>query len=431
MRIGQIFRTSRPYRPEPETIDGLPNYFYHTFTPNQKLPLLDSGINAIGDVKAPDGPRCSAILISSSPHRIGSPNTPWQDFFDPDRGHIRYYGDNKTPESDPTTKDGNRALLAQFALYASPEASSRIISCPIICFKRIQVGQRIKGNVQFQGYGIITRAERITQYHRKRASYFTNYVFDISILSLAGENEDFNWQWISARRDPNMTAAQTLVLAPEAWQVWVREGNSALEKCRRRVSKLITVSKKQQIPELGSKEYVALQVIYSFYGKGRKNSRFEALASAVVGRILSGNGQAAYHQGWITPTSSDGGADFVGRMDVGSELAGTRLIVLGQAKCERLSSPTGGNHIARTVARLKRGWIGVYVTTSFFSEPVQREVWDDKYPIVLINGRRLAREVLAMVHEHGFPDVRVLLEAIDRAYETQVARRNPEEILLD
>jgi len=42
-------------------------------------------------------------------------------------------------------------------------------------------------------------------------------------------------------------------------------------------------------------------------------------------------------------------------MDIGTGFGSAKLIVLGQAKCESLSSPTGGNHIARTVAKLKRG----------------------------------------------------------------------------
>jgi hypothetical protein len=41
-----------------------------------------------------DGERWPAILISSGPHKIGAPETPWQDLFDPDNGHIRYYGYN-------------------------------------------------------------------------------------------------------------------------------------------------------------------------------------------------------------------------------------------------------------------------------------------------------------------------------------------------
>ena len=83
------------------------------------------------------GSQCPAILISSSPHKIGSAETPWQDFFDPDHGHIRYFGDNKNPGTDPASPNGNRALLEQFELHSSPDIKKRMNACPIVFFKRV------------------------------------------------------------------------------------------------------------------------------------------------------------------------------------------------------------------------------------------------------------------------------------------------------
>ena len=65
------------------------------------MALLDSGVNRTNKVASTSGSRRPAILISSSPHKIGTKETPWQDFFDPDNGHIRYYGDNKALGKDP------------------------------------------------------------------------------------------------------------------------------------------------------------------------------------------------------------------------------------------------------------------------------------------------------------------------------------------
>ena len=42
---------------------------------------------------------------------------------------------------------------------------------------------------------------------------------------------------------------------------------------------------------------------------------------------------------------------------------------------------------------MKRGWIGSYVTTSYFSEAVQQEVKEDAYPIMMINGAKIAEIV--------------------------------------
>ena len=174
MKIGQIFRYARPYNKDPSEIDGLPNYFHYVYTEGCKLPLLDSGINPIQKIQTADQPRCPAILISSSPHKIGSLETPWQDFFDPDNGHIHYFGDNKVPGKDPASPPGNKALLEQFELHNSADPKKRIQACPIICFKRVAVGGRSKGNVEFQGFGIISRAERITQYDRRNQRPFVN-----------------------------------------------------------------------------------------------------------------------------------------------------------------------------------------------------------------------------------------------------------------
>ncbi len=56
---------------------------------------------------------------------------------------------------------------------------------------------------------------------------------------------------------------------------------------------------------------------------------------------------------------------------------------------------------------------------------------EDKYPIVLIHGLRLAQEVLKMTREQGYPDVTAFLEHIDSTYNSKVMRRDPEEILYD
>lgn len=88
----------------------------------------------------------------------------------------------------------------------------------------------------------------------------------------------------------------------------------------------------------------------------------------ITQRIFNGNG-AKFTPGWITSKTGDGGTDFVGRIDFGSDFSVLRIIVLGQAKCEKMDTPTNGRDIARTVARLKRGWVGAYVKPHIFQNP--------------------------------------------------------------
>ena len=390
------------------------------------MALLEAGINPIGRARGSEV--CPAVLISSSPHKIGSEQTPWQDFFAPDVGHIRYFGDNKELGVAPETTKGNSTLLEQFRYHNSPQLLDRSKGCPIIFFKRVRIGERAKGNLQFQGFGVVSKAERVVQHDTHKGLPFVNYAFDFTVLSLLEESEEFDWAWITARRDPTVSAAEAAKLAPASWKRWIAEGPSALEACRRRVSKLNVVPTSEQRPPAGSAEDKALKQIYRFYEK--KKARFEALAARISRQILVGEG-VNFVPGWISPKSADGGTDFVARLDIGSELAKAKLVVLGQAKCERLNAPTGGNHIARTVARLRRGWIGIYITTSYFSEAVQREVIEDQYPIVLVDGYRLAKEVLKIVNARGHGGVDAYLEEVDSTYDESVQRRNAEEILME
>lgn len=430
MRIGDVYRYARPYDATLASVDDYPNYFAAVFGTNQKLPLLEHGINPIKEVYAPDGIRRPAILISSSPHKIGSRETPWQDFFDSDNGHIRYYGDNKEPERDPSTALGNRALLEVYRTHNAPDYAARRNSVPLVFFERVSKGGRKKGFVKFQGFGIIERVELVTQYDRKKERTFTNYAFDFAVLSLQGNKETFDWSWINDRRNPSLDLDKTFTNAPYSWKQWLRTGLVSLDRYRRRVSKLMTLTTEEQrgpLADASSREAQVLKEIYEFY-IDRKRRCFEALAAVVAEQVIASSA-GEYQFGWIT-RPPDGGADFIGRLNVGSGFGAAKLVVLGQAKCEKPNVPTGGNHIARTVARLKRGWIGVYVTTSYFSEAVQREVIEDEYPLIMINGLRVAQEVIKLAHKQG-QSVRSFLEAIDDEFKDKIQVRRPEEILRD
>ena len=426
MKIGEVFRTARPADPRPVNVDGYPNFYFHTATPGKRLVKMDKGINPIAVVKSVDGPRRPAIVVSSSPHKIGSVETPWQDFFDPDNGHVRYFGDNKSPARDPSEAPGNKALLEAKRLQDAMEPNIRLTAPPIILFRRVRVGGVSKGYPAFQGCAVIERAELISQYDAKNGLSFPNYVFDLAVLDISAEFEEFEWNWIGLRRDESLSTAEANAFAPRSWRKWIEEGASALPRLRRRVTKVLTTPVVEQRPAENSREEAALKDIYEFY-EGRKH-RFELLAAVIVGRILEADG-GDYRVGWVTRPGSDGGADFVGRLDVGSGFSTVKQVVFGQAKCESPTSTANGKDIARTAARLRRGWVGAFVTLGAFSLPVQREVLDDEYPILLVPGARVAEEVLAASLEAGCSNVPEFLERIDRDYDAAVVDRRPEEIL--
>jgi hypothetical protein len=406
-------------------IDGVTNFWHVTHLDSFARPQLEKGINPIASVKSATGSRRPAILISSSPHRVGSAQTPWHDIFDVDNGHIRYFGDAKTPGQDPAQSPGNKALLEAHAIHSAVDPSERARATPIIFFRRTSVNGTTKGFLAFQGIGVVERAERITQYDQRQQASFSNYVYDLAVLSLSNEHETFDWGWINARRNHLLTEEECLKLAPKAWRKWLQGGSSALPRTRRHVSKLLVTKPKEQLPEKGTRYDQILQTICAHYAA--KKHHFEGLAYAITRHLLNSS-RSRFIDGWITPAGGDGGADFIGRLDTGQGFGAVRQIIYGQAKCVATTSAVDGKDIARTVARLKRGWFGAFVTTSYFSEPVQREIIEDEYPLLLISGLTVAETTYLLAEENGC-SVSVYLETIDAEFEGMKARRRPEEIL--
>ena len=91
--------------------------------------------------------------------------------------------------------------------------------------------------------------------------------------------------------------------------------------------------------------------------------------------------------------------------------------------------PVNGLHLARTVARLKRGWMGVFVTTSRFSKSAQEEMHDDKFPLLLINGMKLTEIVIKYMHKTGERNISSFLKSIDNKYREKRLNLKPEQIL--
>lgn len=445
MQMGEVLRYGlkedakailKSGRSLPASLDGLNNFFAETLTYSGAEPvlaILESGINRIGRSSSGPAGRVPAILIRSSPHKAGSASVPWQDHFSPDTGHIRYFGDAKpSQKKDPEGVPGNKAVLEQFQLHHSPSRTDRLRAAPLVFFRGIPHSGRQKGHIRFQGVGLVSRAERVVQW--QKGSYFVNYVYDTLVIDLAEEGDGFDWSWIRDRRNPNLSDVEALRGAPASWKTWVKDGPQAWGRIRRRVVAHRTQPTSEQTPAPGSKLEAILGGIYAFYSaRPRKKQQFEALAELVTERVILDSG-AAYRRGWITPEGNDHGVDFVGRIDLGVGFASTPLIVLGQAKCEQLRKTTNGMHIARVAARLRRGYIGAYVTTSTFSDQAQREVMGDRYPMLLIHGLQLAQIVNEMMADEGLTKPSELtrwLQGIDAGYRDRIRLRDPEEILLD
>jgi hypothetical protein len=416
-------------------LDGYLNYHFLTTPPDAgdtpRL-MLEAGINPAAIITASDQPRRPVIGLRSSPWKAGHISNPWHDEFDLDHGHIRYYGDHKpTSIGLPGATAGNRALLDAWTLHAATSAAERLQAPPLLVYRSATVARNghnlVKGHVEFCGAAIIERLEHVVQRDPETGRSFPNLLLDLAVIDLANSGDTLDMRWIDDRRNPALHAEQTTRHAPASWRRWVKEGQAAIPRVRRRVASSRVRSTEDQLPPTGSTESEILQRLYTFFD-GRKHA-FELLAARVSAQILGRSG-ARYHEGWLTRPGGDGGVDFVGRLDVGTPANNTPLVVLGQAKCITPTSSISPDQVARVVARLHRGWIGVFVTTGSFSRQAQIEVIDDQYPLVLVDGKTLAEQVIRMAATDHDGDLGALLASVTTDYGTAVTYRRPDEILL-
>jgi len=441
VRVFDLFQYVKPSPgPDVEYIDGVRNIFNATRWPawpglvGAGRAQLDHGIDSITQVRAVDGVRRPAILIGSKPHQAGSDWTPWHDELDPDRGHVRYYGDNKAETGlDARDTVGNRAIVEQFVLHLGATRDDRMRAAPLLFFESLVHDGKAKGFWRFLGAGLVERAELVTQIDRRNRP-FVNYVFDCILLDLGAEGLNLSWDWIAARRDPTKSLEEALALAPASWRNWVENGPGVKEKVRQQFGRGTTLSATDQRPDPGTPADDALRLVVSHYKRigpyqGVGEHRFEGLASEIAGSVLRGSGQ--YRPGWITKRAGDGGVDFVSRLDLGSGPGSLKLVVLGQAKCIAGSTPvTSGLDLARTVARLDRGWVGAFVTTGYFSDQAQREVVSDRFPLLMLNGRHVGETVVKEAALRGLAMPEYIAN-IDAEYDGRLSNRLPAEILRD
>jgi hypothetical protein len=168
-------------------------------------------------------------------------------------------------------------------------------------FRRVPRDGVAKGFAQFEGLAVITGVELVTQFSNRAGGTFANYAFELLVMSLSAEHELLDYRWVSDRRDRALTTADTLTRAPRAWKDWVAHGATALERVRRRVSKLLVEPKAHQLPAPGTKEDGLLAGIYAYY-EGKKH-RFEALAQIVAERVIDAP-PGSYLPGGLTRASA-------------------------------------------------------------------------------------------------------------------------------
>lgn len=419
IRIGQVFRVShRAGDNIASDANSFENYISLTQGIHSSGADIYKGVWAYRKVNEAGHQiqRIPAIILHSNPLKEDSESTPWIDIVQSDYGYAIYNGDNRRSSSSPLDARGNSILSQTQRFYADPDL--RKFAPPILLFTQREVNGNRKGFREFSGYGVPTQYMLNTQREKKSDRYFTNLVIELALFRLDVENEIFDWKWIDLRRNGKLNADEVLNHAPASWKLWAREGLSSVEKCRRRVSRHYVTSTVEQL-NYSKNDSTLLKEISKYYVA--RHHAFEGLAALVAERVVGQNCKRA----WITKRSGDGGVDFVCRLDLGSDFSRVPVVVLGQAKCQKSVS---GKDIARLVARLQRGWIGVFVTTGIFSRRTQEELFEDKYPVILINGKRLAREIRLILNQEDIT-LNQLLERERAWYETNLQPMDASRVL--
>jgi hypothetical protein len=426
LKIGEVLRVRAPQASgddDPRWRD-LKDYRQVTKGTHAKPANINRGIFCFQNVTGPDHKeRCPAVLLYSDNLKGQTKGNPWLDIIRPDDGHGFYHGDNRTPGQGPfgdgrDPNMGNKQLLDLLICYNDP--TLRALAPPLLVFESIVHDGKRKGFRKFSGYGIPRNMQLLTQ-GTEAEGYFTNIAVDLTLFSLAKEDEVLDWAWIDDRRDEKISAHDCLKTAPAAWRDWVNSGESALQRCQRRAYSRRIASPQDQAPS-STHDKNLLAAIYDHYAKDKH--AFEGLAAFVAQKVLGDNCE----RGWVTPKGSDKGIDFVMKHALGVGFAETHVVVIGQAKCEDPEKSTSPLHLARTVAKLKRGWIGAYVTTGFFSKQCQQEVLEDRYPLLLIGGEIIVSEIAKEMAKTGLP-LEAVLERETSWYEANMRHLEPQAIL--
>jgi len=241
LRMGTIYRYARPELPEHRELDAMPNFYWHTFTDGMPKAKLERGISRLPCVQGDEGERVPAFLLRSTPWKAGSEATPWHDSFDRASGTVTYFGDNRLDpatgepkHAEPGKSLGNSQLETATFEHQSNDDVRRDNGGPILLFTGVPHAGRQKGNVRFDGLGVLTRVEIVNHDAHWSGSEFRNFKFEVQLLDLEADDWTVRWEWIARRRSAEASPNEIRPLAPTVWKRWCKEGHDALPELKLR-----------------------------------------------------------------------------------------------------------------------------------------------------------------------------------------------------
>lgn len=342
------------------------------------------------------GNRTPLVNFHSNPYKEDQEQTPWRDLIFQEDGRVIYNGDNKNAKFKAHEPRGNKKMLDLVELYFSSKKEERMQAPPIIITRTIKIGGKT-GYRKFIGVGLIATSPRLVQQYEKNSNnVFSNYQFEVTLISLLPE-EEFDWGWIDDRRDPRLNDWDATKKAPKNWLKWIEYGNEIVSQIQLKIKYYRLVSETEQRNMSTRNKQIIDDLLNVYYPEKRDAVRFEALASFITELYFE---NYTYKRGWITVGTGDRGVDFVGRLDLGHDsFSSNSIIVLGQSK--RYKNSISGEKLTRVASRMTRGYIGIVVTLDTFTQQAQQEIKDDKLPIILINGKKASELLLNYMNKTG------------------------------
>jgi hypothetical protein len=314
-------------------------------------------------LKVPEGSAgLPSSLILTTTNISQQFHNPWEDLVDYGTGQIIYWGDAKYDENNRSKKHqefkGNKVLLLINELLLKQE---RTFVPPILHFSRNK-----KGYVQFSGLCVLERIE--TSWFEDKGRPITNLRCILSILDI----EECPISWLHERAVASKPE-DIDKKCPDVWRDYLR-GNTR---------KLFVWSPKmrstnEQLPPAQSNEAIMLEKIASMGPQ-----RFEKFCSVLLQEVA--NKTNVQHRIKETRYVRDGGFDFYGRL-IFPEPLQYEIEFKGEAKKFGKTSGVTPKDVSRLVARLQRGEYGIFITTSYYTQSAQEEVFKDGYPVRLFSG---------------------------------------------
>lgn len=306
----------------------------------------------------------------------------WPDRLDAATGDFTYYGDNRKPghQIHETPRRGNLLLRDIFAASQAGPDQRRWVP-PILLFQKTGQGRDVvfRGLLTPGSARLSPEEELVATWRTTSDVRFQNYRAHFTVLDVPRIRR----QWIDQILQGDPLGKD----CPREWKIWVR---SRIYTPLEAPPTVAIRTPAEQTP--AEKDQWIISMIHEHFASDLV--KFEHLA-AEVWVAMDPNVDHVE----VTRPSRDGGRDAIGTYRIGPGRDPISLEFALEAKCYAPAHGVGVREVARLISRIRHRQFGIFVTTSFISRQVYREVREDGHPVAFISGVDIVAAVRRMGYE--------------------------------